>query len=193
MIRSWTKLLSHSRVKHCCARPCVRGYRLKSTIGREDNYDSIRKLESHFTENRKETMHLWNEIQIAAKETKNEMMNLAKETNRKIDTWAIGLSGLLISLFGGTVICWQQHSASVSSRLQAQDVWIQAQNKVIASHSSKEMKEMKDLFDEIMYKEEQERVKKVCMERNRMAQQFTLGCSVTSVIMGLVLALTAFW
>ena len=191
MFRSWTKLLSHSRVKHCCARPCMSGYRSKSSIGREDNY-YIRKLESHFTENRKETMHLWNEMQIKAKETKNETMILAKETNRKIDTWAIGLSGLLISLFGGTVICWQQHSASVSSRLQAQDVWIQAQNKVIASHSTKEMKEMKDLFDEIMYNEEQERLKKaqdLCMERIRMVRNLGLGCSVMCVLMGLVLAL----
>ena len=121
MFRYLPKRISHSRVKHCCARLCVSGHRTKSTLGTEDNYAT----KSGLRENMIEMKSLFNEM--------NQKMNeLHFQSNKTQQGFMLAQSGLLatlmIALHGMSDSQLQHYSENFSKRIEAQDARFEAQN-----------------------------------------------------------------
>ena len=126
MFRYLPKRISHSRVKHCCARLCVSGHRTKSTLGTEDNYATKSGL----------------------RENMIEMKSLFNEMNQKMNENALGLAGLTVTmgtLMIGLMIALhdvstnnlQRQSEGFSKRIEAQDARFEAQDAQLRAQDRK--------------------------------------------------------
>ena len=126
MFRYLPKRISHSRVKHCCARLFVSGHRTKSTLGTEDNYATKSGL----------------------RENMIEMKSLFNEMNQKMNETALGLAGLTVTmgtLMIGLMIALhdvstnnlQRQAEGFSKRIEAQDARFESQNVRFESQNDK--------------------------------------------------------
>ena len=126
MFRYLPKRISHSRVKHCCARLCVSGHRTKNTLGTEDNYATKSGL----------------------RENMIEMKSLFNEMNQKMNETALGLAGLTVTmgtLMIGLMIALhdvstnnlQRQSEGFSKRIEAQDARFEAQDAQLRAQDRK--------------------------------------------------------
>ena len=128
MFRYLPKRISHSRVKHCCARLCVSGHRTKSTLGTEDNYAT----KSGLRENMIEMKSLFNEMNQKMNGIKQKMNELHFQSIKTQQGFMFALSGLLatlmIALHGMSNSKIQHYSENFSKRIEAQDARFEAQN-----------------------------------------------------------------